>query len=83
MFAVTSATTDFGESKFDNADRYFVSTCIFPIRNDNKNFKSSEHINKKVDGPYRGFDYQSLVSDPLGLATWSQIELLKFYNFLQ
>ena len=27
-------------------------------------FKSSEHINKKGGGPYRGFDYESLVSDP-------------------
>ena len=25
----------------------------------------------------------SLVSDPLDLATWSQIELLKFFNFQQ
>ena len=26
--------------------------------------KSSEHINEKMDGPYRGFDYKSLFSDP-------------------
>ena len=30
-----------------------------------KSFRSSEHINEKVDGPYHGFDYLSLVSDPL------------------
>ena len=29
----------------------------------NKN--QSEYINEKGDGPYRGFDYLSLVSDPL------------------
>ena len=29
-----------------------------------RSFKSSEHINKKGDGPYRGFVYLSLFSDP-------------------
>ena len=29
---------------------------------------SSEHINEKMDGPYRGFDYESIFSDPLDLA---------------
>ena len=48
-----------------------------------RSFNSSEHINEKGDGPYRGFDYKSLVSDPLDLATWSQRELLKFCNFQQ
>ena len=48
-----------------------------------RSFKSSEHINEKGNGPYRGFDYLSLVSDPLDLATWSQRELLKFCNFQQ
>ena len=28
-------------------------------------FKSSEHINEKRDGPYRGFGYLSLFSDHL------------------
>ena len=40
-----------------------------------KSFKSSEHINEKRDGPYRGFSYSSLISDPLDLATSSQREL--------
>ena len=31
----------------------------------NKDFKSSEHINEKGDGPYRGFGYLSLFSDPI------------------
>ena len=29
-----------------------------------RSFKSSEHINEKGDGPYRGFGYLSLFSDP-------------------
>ena len=33
-----------------------------------RSFKSSEHINGKEDGPYRGFDYLSLYSDPIDLA---------------
>ena len=28
-------------------------------------FKSSEHINEKGDGPYHGFGYSSILSDPL------------------
>ena len=39
-----------------------------------RSFKSSEHINEKGDGPYRGFGYLSLFSDPLDLAKWSQRE---------
>ena len=41
-----------------------------------RSFKSSEHINEKMDGPYRCFDYKSLFSDPLDLAKWSQREIL-------
>ena len=41
-----------------------------------RSFKSSEHINEKGDGPYCGFGYLSLFSDPIDLATWSQRELL-------
>ena len=33
-----------------------------------RSFKSNEHINEKVDGPYRGFGYLSLFSDLLNLA---------------
>ena len=28
-------------------------------------FKSSEHINEKKDGPYHGFGYLGLFSDPI------------------
>ena len=41
-----------------------------------KSFKSSEHISEKEDGPYRGFGYLSLLSDPIDLATWSQRDIL-------
>ena len=37
-----------------------------------RSFKSSEHINENGIGPYRGFGYLSLFSDPIDLATWSQ-----------
>ena len=30
-----------------------------------RSFKSSEHINEKRDGPYHGFGYSSLMSDPI------------------
>ena len=39
-----------------------------------RSFKSREHINEKGDGPYSGFGYLSLFSDPLDLAKWSQRE---------
>ena len=42
------------------------------IRNKHSSFKSSEYIDEKGGGPYRGFDYLSLFSDPIDLATWSQ-----------
>ena len=31
--------------------------------------KSSEHINEKGNGPYRGFGFLSIFSDPIDLAT--------------
>ena len=48
-----------------------------------RSFKSSTHINEKRDGPYRGFGYLSIFSDPLDLAKWSQSEILKYCNFKQ
>ena len=44
-------------------------------------FKSSEYINEKKDGPYRGFGNLSLFSDPLKLAKWSQRENCNFATF--
>ena len=41
-----------------------------------RSLKSSEHINEKRNGPYRGFGYLRLFSDPLDLAEWSQSEIL-------
>ena len=48
------------------------------IANENKTeiHKSREHINEKGDGPYRGFGYTNLFSDPIDLVAWSQRELL-------
>ena len=37
---------------------------------------SSEHINEKWEGLYRGFDNLNLFSDPIDSATWSQREFL-------
>ena len=48
-----------------------------------RSFKSSEHINEKGGGPYRGFGYLSVFSDPIYFATWSQRELLLFCIFQQ
>ena len=42
--------------------------CVKVSRNNNKkfrSFKSKENINKKEVGPYRGFGYLSLISDPI------------------
>ena len=49
---------------------YSFRWIMKPMSNKNKlsSFKSSEHINEKMDGPYRGFDYKSLFSDPLDMA---------------
>ena len=57
--------------------------CHIHIKLKMRSFKSSEHINEKGDVLYRGFDYVSLVSGPLDMATWSQRELLTFCNFQQ
>ena len=40
---------------------------IIQIKIKLRSFKGSEHINKKGDGPYRGFGYLSLFSDPIDL----------------
>ena len=44
-------------------------------------FKSSEHINEKGNGPYHGFGFLSLFSDPTDLTTWSQREYCNFASF--
>ena len=46
-----------------------------------RSFKSSEHINEKKSGPYRGFGYLNPSSDPLDLRKWSQSEILDFITF--
>ena len=44
-------------------------------------FKSSEHINEISDGPYRGFGYSSLFSDPLDLPHGAKVNNSKFETF--
>ena len=39
-------------------------------------FKTSERINEKRYGPYRGLGCLSLFSDPLDLAKWRPREIL-------
>ena len=55
-----------------SADLRYINFLLaeFKIKLKLRSFKSSEHINEKGDGPYRGFGYLSLFSDPLDLATW-------------
>ena len=48
----------------------------YTIKIELRSFKSSEHINEGRDGPYHGFGYLSLFSDPLDLAKWGQREIL-------
>ena len=71
-----------GEDNEEN--RYFkpsIKQHRKPKQNEIKlrSFMSSEHINEKMDGPYRGFGYLSVFSDPLDLATWNQRE--QYCNF--
>ena len=46
------------------------ASTLFPVVTSNKTeiLKSSEHIDEKRDGSYRGFGYLGLFSDPLDLA---------------
>ena len=43
-----------------------------------RSFKSSEHINEKGDGPYHGFGYLSLFSDPIN---WQHDPNENYFNF--
>ena len=46
-----------------------------------RSFKSKENIHKKEVGPYRGFGYQSLISDPINLAKGASEKYCKFVIF--
>ena len=53
-------------------------------RNNNekfRSFKSKENIQKKEVGPYRGFGYQSLISDPIDLAKGASGKYCEFAIF--
>ena len=56
--------------------KHLQKRVIYKIKLKLRSFKSSEIINEKGDGPYCGFGYLSLFSDPINLATWGQRELL-------
>ena len=43
-----------------------------------RSFKSKENIQKKQVGPYRGFGYKSLISDPIDLAKGASGKYCKF-----
>ena len=61
----------FGAVKLFNNDKKFRS------------FKSKENIHKKEVGPYNGFGYKSLISDPINLAkgaSGNYCELANFHN---
>ena len=46
-----------------------------------KSFKSKENIHKKDVGPYHGFGYLSLISDPINLAKGARGKNCEFANF--
>ena len=46
-----------------------------------RSFKSKEIIHKKVVGPYHGFGYESLISDPINLAKGAREKYSVFANF--
>ena len=51
--------------KFTESGQQHTSDIKIKLRSPN----NSEHIYEKAVGPYRGFDYLRLISDPLVLAT--------------
>ena len=54
------------------------------LRNNNekfKSFKSKENIQKKEVGPYHGFGYLSLISDPINLAKGARGKYCEFASF--
>ena len=46
-----------------------------------RSLKSKENIYKKEGGPYRGFGYYSLISDPIDLAKGASRKYCKFSFF--
>ena len=57
-----------------------------PLSSSNNNekfrsFKSKENIHKKEVGPYRGFGYLSLISDPKDLTKGASGKYCKFAIF--
>ena len=46
-----------------------------------RSFKSKENIQKKEVGPYHGFGYLSLISDPIHLAKGARGKYCEFASF--
>ena len=46
-----------------------------------RSFKSKENIYKKEVGPYHGFCYYALISDPINLAKGARGKNCEFTNF--
>ena len=46
-----------------------------------RSFKSKENIHKKEVGPYHGFGYLSLISDPINLAKGARGRYCEFASF--
>ena len=62
---------------------WFRGKMNIPVNNNEKfrSLKSKENIHKKKVGPYRGFGYKSLISDPINLAKGAREKYCKFANF--
>ena len=56
--------------------KYAVCVFMNTVKLKLRSFKSSEHINEKRAGPYRGFDHLSLFSDSLDLEKGNHREIL-------
>ena len=65
---------------------FIVHTRYKPNPNKNiikSSFKSSGNIQKKESGPYRGFAYWMLISDPIHLAKTARANYLNLMELLQ
>ena len=63
---------------------YKAHVFHYIYRNNNekfRSFKSKESIHKKEVGPYHGFGYLSLISDPINLAKGARGKYCEFASF--
>ena len=52
----------------DRENNIFLDDIIYTNNKKFRSFNSKQTIHKKEVGPYRGFGYLSLISDPINLA---------------